>query len=55
MKTNRRKFELHIIFVGTRIITNIAGNSLFALPANQEFVYVETGKTKLRGALIYLL
>ena len=27
-----------------RIITNVAANSLFALPVNQEFVYVETGR-----------
>ena len=26
-----------------RIITNIAANSLFALPANHQFVYVDTG------------
>ena len=32
-----------------RIITNLASNSLFALPANHEFVYVDT------GLIIYLI
>ena len=35
--------QIYRILRKARIITNIAANSLFALPSNQEFVYVETG------------
>ena len=36
-----------------RIITNIAVNSLFSVPANQEFVFVETGiEVRLRRSFV---
>jgi len=35
--------QIYRILRKARIITNVAANSLFAVPANQEFVYVETG------------
>jgi protein SMG8 len=35
--------QIYRILRKARIITNVASNSLFAVPANQEFVYVETG------------
>ena len=35
--------QIYRILRKARIITNTAANSLFAVPANQEFVYVETG------------
>ncbi|XP_071555169.1 nonsense-mediated mRNA decay factor SMG8 [Temnothorax nylanderi] len=37
-----------------RIVTNISSNSLFAIPANQEFVYVHTGNTDSRDMLGYM-
>jgi len=40
--------QIYRILRKARIITNIAGNSLFALPANQEFVFVETGNEGTR-------
>jgi len=36
--------QIYRILRKARIITNIAPNSLFALPANHEFVYVDTGE-----------
>jgi len=36
--------QIYRILRKSRIITNVAANSLFALPVNQEFVYVETGE-----------
>ena len=35
--------QIYRILRKARIITNVAANSLFAVPANQEFVYVDTG------------
>jgi len=35
--------QIYRILRKARIITNVAANSLFAVPSNQEFVYVETG------------
>ncbi|CAL1682174.1 unnamed protein product [Lasius platythorax] len=37
-----------------RIVTNISSNSLFAIPANQEFVYVHTENTDSRNMLGYM-
>ncbi|EZA51583.1 hypothetical protein DMN91_010427 [Ooceraea biroi] len=37
-----------------RIVTNISSNSLFAIPANQEFVYVHTGSTESKDMLGYM-
>ncbi|OXU28536.1 hypothetical protein TSAR_008981 [Trichomalopsis sarcophagae] len=37
-----------------RIVTNISSNSLFAIPANQEFVFVHTGDTETRDILAYM-
>ncbi|KAH8039285.1 hypothetical protein HPB51_005531 [Rhipicephalus microplus] len=34
--------QVYRILRKSRVITNISGNSLFAVPANQEFVYVRT-------------
>ena len=36
--------QIYRILRKARIITNVAANSLFAVPGNQEFVYVETGR-----------
>ncbi|XP_067139566.1 nonsense-mediated mRNA decay factor SMG8 isoform X1 [Centruroides vittatus] len=36
--------QIYRILRKSRVITNISGNSLFAVPANQEFVYVSTSK-----------
>jgi len=35
--------QIYRILRKARIITNVAANSLFAVPSNQEFVYVDTG------------
>lgn len=35
--------QIYRILRKARIITNVAANSLFAVPSNQEFVFVETG------------
>ena len=35
--------QIYRILRKARIVTNVASNSLFAVPANQEFVFVETG------------
>ena len=36
--------QIYRILRKARIITNVAANSLFAVPGNQEFVFVETGR-----------
>ncbi|XP_023232265.1 protein SMG8-like [Centruroides sculpturatus] len=36
--------QIYRILRKSRVITNISGNSLFAVPANQEFVYVSTSQ-----------
>ena len=35
--------QIYRILRKARIVTNVAANSLFAVPANQEFVFVDTG------------
>ncbi|XP_064460631.1 nonsense-mediated mRNA decay factor SMG8-like [Ornithodoros turicata] len=37
--------QIYRILRKSRVITNISGNSLFAVPANQEFVYVRTSSS----------
>lgn len=39
--------QIYRILRKARIITNISANSLFAVPSNQEFVYVETNGDKM--------
>ncbi|XP_011306755.1 protein SMG8 [Fopius arisanus] len=38
-----------------RIVTNISANSLFAIPANQEFVYVNKGRSESSDMIGYMI
>uniref|UniRef100_T1JDF4 Nonsense-mediated mRNA decay factor SMG8 n=1 Tax=Strigamia maritima TaxID=126957 RepID=T1JDF4_STRMM len=44
--------QIYRILRKSRIITNISGNSLFAIPANQEFVYVMTSDNEQNTDLV---
>lgn len=46
--------QIYHILRKNRIVTNISSHSLFAIPANQEFVYVHTGSTESRDILGHL-
>ncbi|CAK9818597.1 Nonsense-mediated mRNA decay factor SMG8 [Anthophora quadrimaculata] len=46
--------QIYQVLRKNRIVTNISSNSLFAIPANQEFVYVHTGTTESRDILGYM-
>ncbi|KYM81878.1 Protein SMG8 [Atta colombica] len=46
--------QIYHVLRKNRIVTNISSNSLFAIPANQEFVYVHTGNTDSRDMLGYM-
>ncbi|XP_043288529.1 protein SMG8 isoform X2 [Venturia canescens] len=46
--------QIYQVLRKNRIVTNISSNSLFAIPANQEFVYVHTGSTESRDLLGYM-
>ncbi|KAG7212648.1 hypothetical protein KM043_012931 [Ampulex compressa] len=46
--------QIYHVLRKNRIVTNISSNSLFAIPANQEFVYVHTGTTESRDILGYM-
>ncbi|XP_011865598.1 PREDICTED: protein SMG8 isoform X1 [Vollenhovia emeryi] len=46
--------QIYHVLRKNRIVTNISSNSLFAIPANQEFVYVHTGSTESRDMLGYM-
>ncbi|XP_015514721.1 protein SMG8 isoform X1 [Neodiprion lecontei] len=47
--------QIYHILRKNRIVTNISTNSLFAIPANQEFVYVHTGPTESRDILGHMV
>ncbi|XP_022244438.1 protein SMG8-like isoform X2 [Limulus polyphemus] len=47
--------QIYRILRKSRVITNISGNSLFAVPANQEFVYVTSKKSLIVDPLGYLM
>lgn len=47
--------QIYRILRKSRIITNISGNSLFAIPANQEFVYVVTSTGESSDVIGFLL
>ncbi|XP_012536412.1 protein SMG8 [Monomorium pharaonis] len=59
-ETNIKKLEhsledqIYHVLRKNRIVTNISSNSLFAIPANQEFVYVHTGSTDSKDMLGYM-
>ncbi|KOX73371.1 Protein SMG8 [Melipona quadrifasciata] len=46
--------QIYHVLRKNRIVTNISSNSLFAIPANQEFVYVHTGTIESRDILGYM-
>ncbi|XP_032668556.1 protein SMG8 [Odontomachus brunneus] len=46
--------QIYHVLRKNRIVTNISSNSLFAIPANQEFVYVHTGSTESSDMLGYM-
>lgn len=46
--------QIYHVLRKNRIVTNISSNSLFAIPANQEFVYVHTGNTDSKDMLGYM-
>ncbi|XP_014207374.1 protein SMG8 [Copidosoma floridanum] len=46
--------KIYQILRKNRIVTNISSNSLFAIPANQEFVFVNTGNSDTRDILAYM-
>ncbi|XP_066583120.1 nonsense-mediated mRNA decay factor SMG8-like [Prorops nasuta] len=46
--------QIYHVLRKNRIVTNISTNSLFAIPANQEFVYVNTGSTEYRDMFGYM-
>nr|XP_012220936.1 PREDICTED: protein SMG8 isoform X2 [Linepithema humile] len=46
--------QIYHVLRKNRIVTNISSNSLFAIPANQEFVYVYTGSTESKDMLGYM-
>lgn len=46
--------QIYSILRKNRIVTNISSNSLFAIPANQEFVFIHTGPTESRDILGYM-
>ncbi|KAH0955896.1 hypothetical protein HN011_006917 [Eciton burchellii] len=46
--------QIYQLLRKNRIVTNISSNSLFAIPANQEFVYVYTGSTESKDMLGYM-
>ncbi|XP_003701120.1 nonsense-mediated mRNA decay factor SMG8 isoform X2 [Megachile rotundata] len=46
--------QIYHVLRKNRIVTNISSNSLFAIPANQEFVYVHTGTNESRDILGYM-
>lgn len=47
--------QIYRILRKSRVITNISMNSLFAIPANQEFVYVHTPESQTSDAVTYLM
>ncbi|KAL5015428.1 hypothetical protein ScPMuIL_009698 [Solemya velum] len=47
--------QIYRILRKSRIITNISNNSLFAVPANQEFVYVHGVKTEITDPVTFYL
>ncbi|XP_015586501.1 protein SMG8 isoform X2 [Cephus cinctus] len=46
--------QIYHVLRKNRIVTNISSNSLFAIPANQEFVYVNTGSIESRDIFGYM-
>ncbi|XP_014483123.1 PREDICTED: protein SMG8 isoform X2 [Dinoponera quadriceps] len=46
--------QIYHVLRKNRIVTNISSNSLFAIPANQEFVYVHTESTESNDMLGYM-
>ncbi|KAL6257681.1 hypothetical protein P5V15_011262 [Pogonomyrmex californicus] len=46
--------QIYHVLRKNRIVTNISSNSMFAIPANQEFVYIHTGNTDSRDMLGYM-
>ncbi|KAJ8687988.1 hypothetical protein QAD02_023783 [Eretmocerus hayati] len=46
--------RIYQILRKNRVVTNISLNSLFAIPANQEFVFVNTSQTKSQDILTYM-
>ncbi|GAB6031120.1 hypothetical protein CHUAL_007928 [Chamberlinius hualienensis] len=47
--------QIYKILRKSRVITNISMNSLFAIPANQEFVYVQTSESVPSDPIAFLL
>lgn len=47
--------QIYHILRKSRVITNVSGNSLFAVPANQEFVYVVTSETTITDPVEFFL
>ncbi|XP_062606772.1 nonsense-mediated mRNA decay factor SMG8-like isoform X1 [Saccostrea cucullata] len=47
--------QIYRILRKSRVITNISNNSLFAVPANQEFVYVHTERSEVTDPVAYYL
>ncbi|RZF43223.1 hypothetical protein LSTR_LSTR009027 [Laodelphax striatellus] len=47
--------QIYRILRKSRVVTNICANSLFAIPANQEFVYIEMGAKENQDWHSYLL
>ncbi|XP_071144802.1 nonsense-mediated mRNA decay factor SMG8-like [Mytilus edulis] len=47
--------QIYRILRKSRIITNISNNSLFAVPANQEFVYIHTKKEEISDPVSFYL
>ncbi|XP_052717339.1 nonsense-mediated mRNA decay factor SMG8-like isoform X1 [Crassostrea angulata] len=47
--------QIYRILRKSRVITNISNNSLFAVPANQEFVYIHTERSEVVDPVAYYL
>jgi protein SMG8 len=47
--------QIYHILRKSRVITNISSNSLFAIPANQEFVFVQTKLDPLRDRVSHMV
>lgn len=47
--------QIYRILRKSRVITNISNNSLFAVPANQEFVYIHSKKSEFMDPAYYYL
>lgn len=47
--------QIYRLLRKSRVITNISNNSLFAVPANQEFVYIHNRKADINDPVLYFL